>query len=116
MPDCSRTRPQIGPGTLSVWAGEETPFPAGATQVPVFHSVTFGYHDLDEWTRVARAEAPGHVYGRSSNPTTAVFEDKVRALEGAEAAIAFSSGMAAVSNLFFTLLAPGDRAVSIRDS
>jgi len=116
MPERTRKRPQIGPGTLAVWAGEETPFPAGATQVPVFHSVTFGYEDLDQWTRVARGEAPGHVYGRSSNPTTAVFEDKVRALEGAEAAIAFSSGMAAVSNLFFTLLAPGDRAVSIRDS
>jgi len=116
MPDRSAKRPPIGLGTLSVWAGEEEPFHAGATQVPVFHGVTFGYKDLDEWTRVARGEAPGHVYGRSSNPTTAVFEDKIRALEGAEAAIAFSSGMAAVSNLFFTLLAPGDRVVSIRDT
>ncbi len=116
MPDRTKKRPHIGLGTLAVWAGEEEPFYGGATQVPVFHSVTFGYDDLDEWSRVARGEAPGHVYGRSSNPTTAVFEDKVRAMEGAEAAIAFSSGMAAVSNLFFTLLAPGDRAVSIRDS
>jgi cystathionine gamma-synthase len=115
MPD-RRKGPPIGLGTLSVWAGEEESLYAGATTVPVFHSVTFGYHDLDEWSRVARGEAPGHVYGRSSNPTTGVFEEKVRALEGADAAIAFSTGMAAVSNLFFTLLAPGDRAVSIRDS
>jgi len=115
MTDTTKT-PEIGLGTLSVWAGEEGRFPAGATQVPVFHSVTFGYDDLDEWGRVARGEAPGHVYGRSSNPTTAVFEDKIRVLEDAEAAIAFSSGMAAVSNLFFTLLAAGDRVVSIRDS
>jgi cystathionine gamma-synthase len=115
MPD-RRKGPPIGLGTLSVWAGEEESLYAGATTVPVFHSVTFGYHDLDEWSRVARREAPGHVYGRSSNPTTGVFEEKVRALEGADAAIAFSTGMAAVSNLFFTLLAPGDRAVSIRDS
>jgi len=113
MPDSWKP---IGLGTLSVWAGEEESFYAGATTVPVFHSVTFGYDDLDEWGRVARGEAPGHVYGRSSNPTTGVFEEKVRALEGAEAAIAFSTGMAAISNLLFTLLAPGDRAVSIRDS
>jgi len=113
MPDSWKP---IGLGTLSVWAGEEESFYAGATTVPVFHSVTFGYDDLDEWSRVARGEAPGHVYGRSSNPTTGVFEEKVRALEGAEAAIAFSTGMAAISNLLFTLLAPGDRAVSIRDS
>jgi len=116
MPDSEAKRPAIGPGTLSVWAGEEERFHAGATQVPVFHSVTFGYGDLEEWTRVARGESPGHIYGRSSNPTTAVFEDKIRALEGAEAAIAFSSGMAAISNLFFALLAPSDRVVSIRDS
>lgn len=106
----------IGPGTRAVWAGEEHPSYDGATQVPVFHSVTFGYDDLEEWLRVARGETPGHIYGRSSNPTVAVFEEKVRALEHAEAAIAFSSGMAAVSNLLFTMLAPGDRIVSIRDS
>ncbi len=84
--------------------------------MPIVHSVTFGYEDLDRWSRVARGEEPGHIYGRTSNPTTAVFEDKIRVLEGAEAAAAFSSGMAAVSNLFFALLAPGDRLVSIRDS
>ncbi len=109
-------KPSLGPGTLSVWAGEEKPFWEGATQVPVVHSVTFGYQDLEEWERVARGEAPGHIYSRSSNPTAAVFENKVRALEGAEAVVAFSSGMAAISNLFFALLVPGDRLVSIRDS
>lgn len=116
MSDRRKMKPQIGPGTLSVWAGEEQPFFAGATQVPVVHSVTFAYDDLEHWVRVARGEAPGHIYGRSSNPTTAVFEDKVRALEGAQAAVAFSTGMAAISNLFFALLAAGDRVVSIRDT
>lgn len=108
--------PGPGPGTLCVWAGEEAALPDGVTTVPVVHGVTFGYRNLEEWTRVARGEQPGHVYGRSSNPTTAVLEQKVRLLEGAEAAAAFASGMAAISNLFFALLAPGDRVVSIRDS
>lgn len=116
MSNHSEMRPRIGLGTLAVWAGEEQPFYAGATQVPVVHSVTFGYEDLEEWSRVAQGEMPGHIYGRSSNPTTTVFEDKVCALEGAETAVAFSSGMAAISNLLFALLAPGDRVVSIRDT
>lgn len=106
----------FGLGTLAVWAGEEGPSWAGATQVPVVHSVTFGFESLEEWLRVAREEEPGYIYSRSSNPTTAVFEEKVRVLEGAEAATSFASGMAAISNLFFTLLEPGARVVSIRDS
>jgi len=108
--------PPVGPGTLAVWGGETDLYDHGATQVPVHHAVTFGFDDFDEWMRVARGESPGDIYGRASNPTTRVFERKVAALEGAEAAIAFGSGMAAISNLFFALLAPGDRVVSIRDS
>src|SRR4029078_13535145 len=49
-------------------------------------------------------------------PTVAVFEEKVRQLEGAEAATSFATGMAAISNTLFTLLAPGDPVVSIKDS
>ncbi len=40
---------KVGPGTASVWAGEEGPFPDGATQVPLIHSVAFGYASLDEF-------------------------------------------------------------------
>ena len=40
-------------GTRAVWAGEEENFMQGATQVPVVHSVSFGYHDVDEWLQVA---------------------------------------------------------------
>jgi cystathionine gamma-synthase len=116
MADASDAKRRPGPGTISVWSGEERAFSEGVTTVPVFHGVTFGFEDFEEWLRVARGEAPGHIYGRSSNPTTAVFEQKVKALEAAEAALSFASGMAAISNLFFALLAPGDRVVSIRDS
>ena len=59
------------------------------TQVPVVHSVSFGYHDLDQWRDVALGRRPGHIYGRNSNPTVAVFEEKVRQLEGADAATSF---------------------------
>jgi cystathionine gamma-synthase len=104
------------PGTLSVWAGEDGSYWQGATQVPVVHSVSFGYDDLDQWLAVGQGQAPGHIYGRNTNPTVQAFEEKVRILEDAEAATSFASGMAAVSNILFTLLSPGDRVVSIKDS
>jgi cystathionine gamma-synthase len=80
------------------------------------HSVSFGYDDLATWQAVALGEEPGHIYSRNTNPTVRVFEEKIQALERAEAATSFSSGMAAISATLFTLLKPGDRIVSIRDS
>ncbi len=103
-------------GTLSVWAGEDGPLWQRATQVPVVHSVSFGYDDLDEWLKVGQGQASGHIYSRNTNPTVQAFEEKVRIMEGAAAATAFASGMAAISNTLFTLLSPGDRVVSIKDS
>jgi cystathionine gamma-synthase len=105
-----------GAGTRSVWGGEEETGGGAPTQVPIVRSVAFGYDDTDEWLDVARGDGPGHIYSRNTNPTVAVFEEKVRLLEGAEAATAFASGMAAISGTLFTLLSPGDRVVSIRDS
>ena len=104
------------PGTLAVWAGEEEYLLQGATQVPVVHSVSFGYRDVDEWMDVALGKKVGHIYGRNTNPTVHVFEEKVRILEGAEAATSFATGMAAISNSLYTLLTPGDRAVSVKDT
>jgi cystathionine gamma-synthase len=105
-----------GPGTVSVWGGEHEKHWQGATQVPVAHSVSYGYPDVDAWLAVAKCEKPGHIYGRNTNPTVAVFERKVQELEGAEAATSFASGMAAISNTLFTLLSPGDRVVSVNDT
>ncbi|MEQ8314936.1 MAG: cystathionine gamma-synthase family protein [Gammaproteobacteria bacterium] len=102
--------------TRSVWAGEEESYAERSTQVPVFHTVTYGYDDLDDWYDVALGKQDGHIYSRNSNPTVSVFESKLKELEGAEAATSFSTGMAAISNTLFTFLRPGDRVVSIKDS
>ena len=104
------------PSTLAVWAGEGGVHWQGTTQVPVAHSVSFGYEDLDRWRAVALGEAAGHIYGRNTNPTVAVFEEKVRVLEGAEAATSFATGMAAISDTLFTLLEPGQRVISVTDT
>jgi cystathionine gamma-synthase len=103
-------------GTRAVWAGEEDYLMQGATQVPVVHSVSFGYRDLDEWTQVALGKKKGHIYSRNTNPTVHVFEEKIRSLENAEAATSASTGMAVISSTLFTLLSPGDRVVSVKDT
>jgi cystathionine gamma-synthase len=82
----------------------------------VVHSVSFGYTDINKWRSVGQGEARGHIYSRNTNPTVEVFEEKVRVMEGGEASVAFSSGMAAISNTLFALLKPGDRVISIKDS
>lgn len=108
---------QISQATQTIWSGEkDRTMWEGCTQVPVVHSVSFGYQDIDSWLDVALEKREGHIYSRNTNPTVQVFEDKVRELEGAEAAVSFSSGMAAISNTLFTLLSPGDRIVSIKDT
>ncbi len=104
------------PGTQAVWAGEESPRAGLATQVPITQSIAFGYDDLDDWQAVALHLKPGHIYSRNTNPTVQTFEEKVRILEGAEAATSFASGMAAISNTLFTLLRPGDRVVTVKDT
>ncbi len=105
-----------GMGTLSVWGGETGEMWERSTQVPVVHSVSYGYKDLAEWLAVARGEQPGYLYSRNSNPTVVAFEEKVKVLEAAQAATAFSTGMAAVSGTLNTFLSPGDRVVSIKDT
>ena len=105
-----------GLGTLAVWAGEEEYLMQGATQVPVVHSVSFGYKNVDEWLQVALGQKPGHIYGRNTNPTVHVFEEKIRQLEGAEAATSASTGMGIISSTLFALLSPGDRVVSVKDT
>jgi len=103
-------------GTLSVWAGEDEYLMQNATQVPVVHSVSFGYRDVDEWLQVALGQKAGHIYGRNTNPTVQVFEEKVRQLEGAEAATSAATGMGIISSALFALLSPGDRVVSVKDT
>jgi len=102
--------------TVAIWGGEEGERIAGATQVPVVNSVAFGYDDLDLWRDVALGKAEGDIYSRNTNPTVRVFEEKIRLLEGAEAATSFSTGMAAISATLFSLLSPGDRVVSVKDT
>jgi cystathionine gamma-synthase len=106
----------VSAATQAVWAGEGRSLAQGATQVPIVYSAAYGYGDVDEWLEVALGRKPGHIYSRNTNPTVQAFEEKMRVLEGAQAATSFATGMAAISNTLFTLLSPGDRIVSVKDT
>lgn len=105
------------PGTNAVWAGEQgVDFDAGAIASPIVKGVAFAYKDIDEWQEVALGKRAGYIYSRNTNPTVAVLEEKIRVLEGAEAATAFATGMGVISSTLFAFLKPGNRVVSIKDT
>lgn len=105
-----------GTGTRVVWGGEQVKHPYNATQTPIVASAAYGYDDIDQWYDVALGKAPGFIYSRMSNPTVEVLEAKLCALENAESAVAFSSGMAAISSVLYSFLQHGQRVVSTKDS
>ena len=105
-----------GPGTRAVWSGETGRFADNAAVMPVVHAVNYSFDTLEQLQAVGKGEQQGHLYSRSSNPTVAVFEEKMRVLEQAEAATSFASGMAAISNTLFGLLTPGQKVLSTTDT
>jgi cystathionine gamma-synthase len=104
------------PGTTAIWGGENHRNPNGEVTTPISNSVAFAYNDLDHWHQVSLGQSEGYIYSRNTNPTVHALEEKIRLLENAEAAIAFSSGMAAISNTLFTFLTQGKRVVSLKDT
>ena len=103
-------------GTTAIWAGENDQTFQGAVTTPIVNSVAFAYHDLDTWHNVSLGKAEGFIYSRNTNPTVQALEEKIRLLEGAESAISFSTGMAAISNTLFAFLTAGKRVVSLKDT
>jgi len=91
--------------------GEDREESPGAIAPPVYRSSLFSFPDSKSLGEVLRGEKDGYVYSRVANPTIDVLEKKVAALEGTEGSIAFSSGMAAVSAVLFSLLRAGDHLV-----
>ncbi|HEY9560334.1 MAG TPA: aminotransferase class I/II-fold pyridoxal phosphate-dependent enzyme [Anseongella sp.] len=82
--------------------------------VPLYLTSSFIFDDAEQGRALFAEEEEGNIYSRYSNPNTSEFIEKIRALEGAEAGLAFSSGMAAVFASFAGLLSSGDHVVSCR--
>jgi cystathionine gamma-synthase len=65
--------------------------------IPIIENAAFAYGTFESWREVALGEKPGDIYSRNSNPTIRALNEKMAALEGAEAATDFSTGMAAIN-------------------
>lgn len=96
-------------GTRAVHAGAGLDPTTGAHSTPIVQTSTFGYRSFARGERLFAGDEEGYLYSRVGNPTVAAFERSLADLESAEAAVAFSSGMAAIAALAFTLLAPGQQ-------
>ncbi len=105
-----------GPSTRSVHLTEAVDETTRAVIPPIAANSAFAYPDVASWRSVALGESDGHIYARNSNPTTDRFEAKVAALEGAEAGTSFTTGMAAIFTTLQSLLTPGDRVVTVKDT
>ena len=100
--------------TLSLHAGA-VPDPAtGARATPIYQSASFVFPDSDHAAALFNMERAGHVYSRISNPTVAVLEERIAALEGGVGAIATASGQAAMHLAIATLLGAGQHVVASR--
>ncbi|MCF2626529.1 methionine gamma-lyase [Fusobacterium mortiferum] len=99
-----------GIGTMSIHTGNhKNPF--GALAVPIYQTSTFVFDSAEQGGKRFALEEEGYIYSRLGNPTTAVFEEKIAALEGGEAAVATSSGIGAITSTLWTLLKAGDHVI-----
>ncbi len=105
-----------GPSTQSVHLAEHVDPTTRAILPPIVENAAYAFDDFDTWRAVALGERPGDIYSRNSNPTTRRLEEKVAALEMAESATSFATGMAAISSTLLALLSPSLRAVTVRDA
>jgi O-acetylhomoserine (thiol)-lyase len=102
----------FGIETLCLHAGQ-IPDPAtGARAVPIYQTSSFVFDSTDHAASLFNLQTFGNIYSRLNNPTNAVFEERMAALEGGRAALAVSSGLAAQATALLTILEHGDELVS----
>lgn len=98
--------------TLAVHAGAQPDPATGARATPIYQTTAFVFDDADHAASLFGLKAFGNIYTRITNPTNAVLEERVAALEGGTAALAVASGHAAQLLVFHTLMQPGDNFVA----
>jgi O-acetylhomoserine (thiol)-lyase len=98
--------------TLALHAGYTSDSATGASAVPIYQTASYVFHDTAHAARLFALEESGNIYTRIQNPTTDVLEKRVAALEQGVAAVAYASGLAAISAALLTLCGPGDDIVA----
>jgi cystathionine beta-lyase/cystathionine gamma-synthase len=110
-----RSSDRRGRSTISVHGGELGKDCHGAVTTPIFQTSTFYFPTDDPITWEGKVPDGSFIYSRHGNPTISAVEGKMASLENAEAAVVFSSGMAAISTTILSLVKNGDRLVTIED-
>jgi methionine-gamma-lyase len=100
-----------GFATRAIHDGNDARGEHGALVPPVHMTSTFAFDSVEQGAAMFAGEVPGHVYSRISNPTLDLLERRFAGLEGAEAAVAFASGMGAITSVLWTLLKAGDELI-----
>ena len=97
--------------TLSLHAGQHPDPTTGARAVPLYQTTSYVFRDTDHAAALFNLERVGHIYSRISNPTVAVLEERIAALEGGVGAVATASGQAALHLAVATLMGAGGHIV-----
>lgn len=103
-----------GFATLAIHAGAQPDPTTKARATPIYQTTSYVFDDVDHAAALFGLQAFGNIYSRITNPTNAVLEERVAALEGGTAALAVASGHAAQFLAFHTLLQPGDEIIAAR--
>ena len=98
--------------TLSLHAGQQPDPTTGARAVPIYQTTSFAFRDTDQAASLFNLERAGHIYSRISNPTVAVLEERLAALEGGIGAVCTASGQAALHLAVATLMGQGAHIVA----
>jgi O-acetylhomoserine (thiol)-lyase len=107
---------KAGPGfsTLAIHAGAQPDPTTGARATPIYQTTSFVFNDADHAAALFGLQQFGNICTRIMNPTQAVLEERIAALEGGTAALAVASGHAAQLLVFHTIMGPGDNFVAAR--
>jgi O-acetylhomoserine (thiol)-lyase len=104
--------PAPGFATLAIHAGAQPDPATGARATPIYQTTSFVFDDVDHAASLFGLQAFGNIYSRITNPTNAVLEERVAALEGGTAALAVASGHAAQVVVLHALMTPGDELIA----
>ncbi len=104
--------PTAGFATRAIHLGHDPRDHQGALTPPLHLTSTFAFDSVEQGGAVFAGQAPGYIYSRISNPTLDLLEQRVAALEGAEAGLALASGMGAITAVMWTFLQPGDEIIT----
>ncbi len=107
------TIPMKGLGTRAVHAGHTPDSETGSRAVPVYQTTSYLFRDTEHAANLFGLKELGYIYTRLGNPTSDVLEQRIAALEGGTAAVAHSSGSAAITNAILNLAGAGDHIVSV---